>query len=101
MVEWNIMQAWTAVCKDFIKAWKCIHFNAKWKIRIKVHYVTTCTLKPNKEMETEKVIRNKFTKIQLVILDGGGFFFSFCLLFFVSTARIAFVFCEKTTIPKW
>lgn len=41
----------------------------------------TCTLKPNKEMKTEKMMRNKFANIQIVILDGAFFLFSF---FYVS-----------------
>lgn len=44
----------------------------------------------HKEMETEKVIRNKFTKIQTVISDGGCFVHLFQCSFFCFYKHVLF-----------
>lgn len=97
MGERNIMQSETAVRKDFYKGMKMHSFNGKWKIRIKIYYVITRTLTPNKEMKTKRMIRSKSNKIQIVILDDRGF----CLFYFfpyVSTSMDCFHIWENGNI---
>lgn len=67
----------------FYKGMKCVHFDVKWKIRIKIYCVITRTLKLHKEMKTEKMIRNKSAKIQIVILGGDVFLFLLCFYKYV------------------
>lgn len=47
-------------------------------------------------MKTEKMIRNKFTKIQVVTLDGGCFNF----LLSVSISMYCFHIWGETVIPR-